>query len=338
MPAFNVAIADSVLTPGLRADFISAYDAAYQGMYAELSKIADLEKPSDKRTEIYAYFNASPHPKFWPSGAPIPEDTYDSVQFSCTNLKWGLRVNWKTEDQEDDQIGGLFQRVRDTGTHFGLLDERVIFQMLLGTTDSDLLPFIPNAPDGVGLFSAVDGAGNARFGATGGNIVAGAGIGSPQDVKTSIYRALVRMGLFQDGRGQPMWGSALMKSEIVLVYAMANDEVVRTAVETSLMAQAIQNIAATENVGGAAIENILKKGGFRFILTPTQRITDNYIRVFATAAPHKPFFVQKRTGLEETIATRENSDQVRTTDNAYAQWRTRKGYGLFLPYQCALVQ
>lgn len=328
----------ATLTPGIRADFSTAYNHAYTGMYESMKDIADLEKPSDKRSEIYAYYKAAPYPERWPRGTAIPRSAFEAVQFSTANLKWGKRVDWEREDEEDDQLGGLFPRVRQVGEKFGTLDERVIHQIILGQTNPKLLPAIPNAPDGAAIYSATDGDGADRFGISGGNIITGLGVAQPHLVKTSIYRALMRAAAFLDTEGEPMWGETIVKGRITLLYAMANDEVVRTAVEGGLTMVVAQNVAATENVAAAAIENVLvKKAGLSFNLAPSPRITDNDIRVFLGAAPHKPIFVQKRTALEEHVATADTSDTTRDLDIGYVTWRCRKGYGVFLPYGTILI-
>jgi len=333
----NVVLSRATLTPGIRADFVTAYDQRYRGMYESLKNCMDLEKPSDKRFEIYAYYKSAPYPERWPRGKPIPRAAFDAVQFQVANLKWGKRIDWEREDEEDDQLGGLFPRVRQVGANFATLDERVFFQILLGQTNKKLLPVIPNAPDGVGLFSALDGDSAARFGVTGGNILSGSGVSEARLVRYDIYKALMRAAAFLDTEGEPLWGESIVDGVVTLVYGLHNDDVVRTAVEGGLTATAIQNVGKTDNVAGAAIMNTLVGGNFQFKRAPSPRITDDKIRVFLGAAPHKPVFVQNRTPVEEHIATADTSDQTRDLDIGYVTWRARKGYGIFLPYGAVLI-
>jgi len=143
----------NTLTAGIRSDFADAYKSAYNASKERLSNVMDMGIPSDKLIELYAYFETAPFPRLWKRGDAIPRDAFESVQFNVENRDWAIRVEWHENDREDDQTRSLMQRARDAGANFATLPERVWFQILTAAASTELLPAIPNAPDGASMFS-----------------------------------------------------------------------------------------------------------------------------------------------------------------------------------------
>lgn len=328
----SIVVASNLLTAGLRSDFWDTYERTYNGMQARLSKVMELNVPSDKLTEIYGYFLSSPYPRRWPRGEGLPNKNFKGVQFSVTNRDWAVRVSWHENDRQDDQTKSLRDRATAAGEHFATLDERVFFQINTGATDSQLLPAIPNAPDGVGLYSATDGDSANRFGVSGGNIVTGNGVASAGTIRSDFFNAIERFRQFQDTEGQPLWDDSVIDSGYVLFFNVANWQVVAEAFQQGRTMQILQNVAAAENVAAATPTNIVMDSGLNVELVPTQRITDNDMFVYLKGARRKPIFKQVRQPIREWFATMDNSDSSRDTKIEYAQWEARFGYGVMLPY------
>lgn len=335
-------ISASVLTAGLRTTFADAYRQTSEARLERLKKVMELGVPSDKLTELYAYFETAPYPKRWPRGQSISSKPFDSVNFSVTNFDWARRIPWHENDREDDQTRSLFDQARSLGTHFATLHERIFFQMILGSTDTDLLPSVPNAPDGADLYNATDGASADRFGISGGNIISGGGVASALPIRSDVLNAIERFKQFQDTEGQPLWDETLLDAQgYLLIYGIANDEFVRTAVRASTVVDRVTVAgSSTSNTGhasAAAPANIITEEGIKIEMWPTQRITTDDIYVFAVGSEHKAVFQQERRGLRETFANMENSDVSRDTKQEYVQFDSRSGYGSFLPYQTVLI-
>jgi len=316
----------NTLTAGIRSDFADAYKSAYNASKERLSNVMDMGIPSDKLIELYAYFETAPFPRLWKRGDAIPRDAFESVQFNVENRDWAIRVEWHENDREDDQTRSLMQRARDAGANFATLPERVWFQILTGATSTELLPAIPNAPDGAAMFSATDGAGDARFGFVGGNILTGGGIASSAAVRADAFGAMEVMRSFQDTEGQPLWDDSVLDAGFQLVYAVGNDEVFREAF-----------IQSRTLDGSAAVTNIILESGLNLDLWATQRLSGNDWYIFAKGAPYKPVFQQIRRPLREAYSNVDNSDESRATKIEGVQWDSREGYGLMLPYQCVKV-
>lgn len=325
MPGSQV-IAANVLTAGLRSDFWDTYEKTYAGLKDRLSQVMDLSVPSDKLTEIYGYFNSAPYPRRWVRGDSPSNKAFKSVQFSVTNKDYGLRVSWHENDRQDDQTKSLRERAAQAGEHFATLDERVFFQILTASTDTDLLEAIPNAPDGVGLYSATDGDSADRFGVSGGNIESGGGVASSHAVRTDFFESMQRMASFKDTESQPLWDSSILDQGAIVMFNVNNWQVFA---EAFLQGRTVGSVASATS---AAPTNIIMDAGMKVQLVPTQRIADNDWFVFLKGSRRKPIFKQVRMPMRETIATMENSDSVRDTKVEYMQWDERSGYGVMLPY------
>ena len=324
-------VAGNVLTAGLRNDFADTYKITYKGVAARLGEVMDMNIPSDKLTELYAYFETAPYPKRWPKGEDISSKSFKSVGFNVTNLDWGRRVPWHTNDRADDQTKSLFDMARDAGAHWATLPERIFFQILQSTTDSDLLAAIPLSPDGVGLFSAVDGDGNDRFGVSGGNLFAANGLTASQ-IRTDAFDIFERFRQMQDTEDQPLWDDSVVDQGFVIFYGVQNWENFSSAFQQGRTVQIVQNVAGTENVAATVPTNIILDSGIRVTLVPTQRIADNDWYVFLRGAKKKAIFRQIRQALFESFATWDTSDHTRTTGEEYIQWKSREGYSIALPY------
>ena len=312
----------NTLTAGIRADFAQAYKSAYSASKERLQSVMDMGIPSDKLPEIYAYFESAPYPRIWNRGDAIPRDAFESVQFNVTNKDWAIRVEWHENDREDDLTRSLMQRARDSGANFATLPERVFFQVLTGATSNDLLQAIPNAPDGAALFSATDGAGDDRFGFSGGNIVTGTGVASSAAVRNDAFNAMEALRSFQDTEGQPLWPDELLDQGFQIIYPVGNDEVFR---EAFIQGRTLE--------GGAAVTNIILESGLKLDLWATQRLTGNDWYLFAKGATYKPVFQQIRRPLRESYSNMDNSDEARSTKIEGVQWDSREGFGVMLPYQ-----
>jgi phage major head subunit gpT-like protein len=316
----------STLTAGIRANFAETYKAAYEGIERKLAPMVDFV-PSDKLTEIYAYYESAPHPRRWPRGEPATHEAFASKQFSITNKDWVGGVGWNRNDLDDDLTRSLMARARDTGLHFALLHERVIFQQLLGTTDATLLDVLPNAPDGTALFS-----GSARFGAPSGNIVSGSGVATSAAVTADLFSAVARVMSFQDTKGQPLWNPTIADQTVHVIFGAANLAVFTGAFAGERTLQKITGTSTSDTSVAAAISNLILARGFSFNLVATPRITDNDWFVYLEGGNVKPFIIQTRQGLREYVATMENNPQSAQTKEEFVQWDARFGYGLNLPY------
>ena len=323
-------VAASTLTAGIRADFANAYKSSYEASKSRLAGVMDLGLPSDKLTELFAYFESAPYPRLWKRGDAISSDEFGSVGFNVTNRDWGIRIGWHENDREDDQTRSLMDQAREAGRNFGTLPERIFFQILLNSTDNNLLPAVPLAPDGAAFFSTTSGAGSARFGITNGNLLTGSAVASSAAIRNDFFSAIEQLRGFQDTQGQPLWNDNILDGGFTVVYGVHNDQVFREAFQ-----QGRTIAGALTSTSNAAVTNIIMESGLNVDLWSTQRIpsgNDDWY-VFAKDAPHKPVFQMVRRPLRESFGNMDNSDSARETKIEHVQWDSREGYGLMLPYQ-----
>ena len=318
-------VSANTLTAGIRADFADAYKSAYEASKSRLGSVMDLGLPSDKLTELFAYFESAPYPRLWKRGDAISADEFGSVQFNVTNRDWGIRIGWHENDREDDQTRSLMDRAREAGRNFGTLPERVFFQILLNAADNDLLPAVPLSPDGAAMFSTTDGGGAARFGIANGNLLTGTGVASSAAIRTDFFSAIEQLRGFQDTQGQPLWPDNILDGGFSVIYGVHNEGEFREAFQQGRTLD-----------GGAAVTNIIMESGLNVDLWSTQRIpsgNDDWY-VFAKKAPYKATFQLVRRPLRESFGNMDNSDEARQTKIEHVQWDSREGYGLMLPYSC----
>ena len=324
-----IASTSGALAAGIRTNFTDTYTMNRTNTVSELSSVLEII-PSDKLTERYAYYTAASHPVRWPRGESIQSKPFSDVTWTVTNLDYAKGVEWHKNDERDDQTKSLVSQARDLGANFGLLPKRLFYQILLSTTDANLLPAIPTAADGAALFAATAG-GAARFGVTGGNIITGSGVGSAAAIEADFYSAVTRLGSFQDGEGQQIWDSSVMDKGFEVFYGLSNNLVVQRAFKADAVAAG--GLTATSN---ATVSNMIKVGGFNVKLTGTSRITTNDLFVAMLDSGRKPIIMQDRQGVEEYLADETNSDAARATGIRKLTWNMRMGWGIATPY--AFVQ
>jgi hypothetical protein len=320
------AVDSLVLAAGLRGDFWETYSRTYEGLKPFLGEFMQLDVPSDKLAEIYGYFGAAPYHSRWPRGEAMRTKAFKGFQWTVANKDYALRVDWHKNDRADDQTKSLYQRAQEVGSNFATMDERVLIQLCTGATDIELLESLPNAPDGVGLYSATDGDGAARFGISGGNIVTGTGIATSEAIRVDLFTAIVRAMGFKDTENQPLFDASTILKGITILFGAANFKIFNEAFKQMFTVQS--SVAPT---------NIILDAAINVTLRPNPRITDNDWFVFFNGVPRKPIFSQKRQEIREFFADMSNSDYCRDTGMEYLQWDCRRGYGIALPFATVKV-
>lgn len=290
------------------------------GRGRQLPMIMDMGKPSTQRTERYVYWESKPKPRRWRRGDRLPKGSHRMQSFSVENHRWVSAIEWHEDDEADDQTGSMLSEARSLAEEFVTLDARIAFQVLLGTADPDLLPSIPTAPDGVGVFSSTDGAGADRFGVSGGNIVSQAGVTSA-NIRDDFFQAVERMLLFQDTEGDQFHSEDLHESGFLVVLG------------SHLFQQALEAFGQKFTQGtAAATSNIVTDKGWNVTIWPTQRMSGtNKILVRALGYEVAPLFRQVRLAIETFEGNRDNSDHARDTLMAMFAATARFGYGASLP-------
>jgi hypothetical protein len=303
----------------IRNTYADQYARSVNEVSPGLVNVMERDVPSDKLIEYYGYFLAAPHMKLWRRGENISYDSFDSVSWSVQNYDWGMAVDWHMNDRIFDQTKSLMDRIKDVGRSAVRLHERIFFQYLQGQTDNDLMPFVPNAPDGAAFFATTAGGAN-RFGVSSGNLMTGTGVATAAAIRTDLWNAVEQFRLMQDGKGQPFWNPGIIDQGITVIYGAGNSQVFAEAFQQKL----------TQG-SSAGVSNIILDADLKVTLWPTFYIGDNDWYVFLNGAPKKPVFHQAAIGLQEFYENVDNSERARNTKLESYKVMATWGYGLALP-------
>lgn len=326
-------LAANVLANGLRSEFTTTYEAIRNRQSdSRLASVMNLSVPATNRQHEFAYFEAAPHAEHWPRGTTVPTDGFGSVQFTVKVVDWARRVKWHKHDRMDDQTQSLFTQARMAGESFGLLPERIFFDLILNTTST--LPAVPLAPDGAAMFATTAG-GAARFGASSGNLLTGTGVASATTIIADYYTAIEQFMAFQDGKGQPMFSADRIDAGVVLIHGSDLTQKFHEA-----FYQLRQGFVYGSNTAAATPSNVVIDSSRNVELWGTSRLNGtNDFFLFLKDAPIQPTFILDRQAPQEFTALEgdNNSDSNRDTGQEYIQWEARMGGGIALPYAAIKV-
>jgi hypothetical protein len=322
MASLNPVQGNEALTLAVKNNFADTYAKDYTQMAARLEDMMELAIPSDQFKEIYAYSESRPIVKRRPDGDSRHIGSYRYRSFEIVNYAWQTGVEWDTRQAIYDQLGTIESDAAEAGSSFAGLSERVFFQLVQSTTDTDLLAnSSPNAPDGAALYSTTDGASANRFGVSNGNLLSGSGVATAQAIRDDMYSAAEQFELFQDTQGEPLFSEGTLDQGYVILAGTANKQIFEEA------------FLQVRSLDGSVIPtNILLDGTLNVTLHTTQRITDNDWYIFAKGARVKPIVEQIASPLQEMYFDQSNSDRARFNGVAGFLWEEERGYGINLPY------
>lgn len=339
MPPINAA---SALDPAIRAGFEDAYDNEWPNVKALLSDVMEFDVPIPSEQGFFAYPESPPHPQIWLRDENIPEAGFRYKKFSVSAKDFALRIGWHENDQRYDQTRTLTTQAEKSGRNFARLIWRIFWQYVLGSTNAKLMPQIPNAPDGAALYSATDGSGANRFGASGGNIINNSGQ-TGVAIQNDLYSALVQLQNFQDLEGEELWPPEMIKGGVTIFHGPAINKGMADAFAQKLNVTLINNTGAEATSGvvaAGAKTNVVLDAGINIRVVSTAKITGNSWYLFMNEAKEKAIFHCIPPGgnaLRSVFEDFSNSDRARRTKYLARQWDQSFGVGVFLPYQTVKV-
>lgn len=308
----------AALAAGLHSDFESMYRQTYDNVLQGIGDIMDLTRSTDLLTTTFAHRQTAPYPRRRPKGAAPFIEGMDAVAASVTAYDYNATVSWHRNDRMDNQIGDIRTDAMQAGAHFASIPSFVAVEFMTAT--ADLLPAIPNCPDGVGLFSATDGASADRFGISGGNLYTGTGTTGAQ-IRADVFGAIERQATFQNTKGKPFFLPSIQATRYIIYYSATLQENYATAFQADI----VQGTSA-------GISNVARAANLQLDLRPTADITDNDAFIFRTDTPVPPLYMLTREPLRSTESTEENSDEARKTGNEALQFDARMGFGCNVPF------
>lgn len=269
-----------------------------------------------------------PFPELWPLGTPRGFKTFKDRLLTYTHRNWNLALPYSRWDEEDEvHKGDLQTHLQGMAGRFRqLLDQQMVDYMLATATLGQSLDL---AFDGAGLFSATDGDGNARFGATGGNLISKT-IANEADFIDALQSVEQRMLLFKDTESQPFFTpDECEMSKFVVCVGPALVKIARKV-------QAAKYIAADPNIP-AASENIAVQN-FDLWVNPRFTATSTRMCVFLKHEYYKPFaHIQRTSGPEIQRADQSNWDRALEIGEFALMGHTREAVSIFGPHAAVLV-
>lgn len=327
-PAGLMLLDGEALRGDIQTTFMNTYQRRTGNVLQRLNWFMDTGVTSTRRSENYFYWESLPHVRRWRRDDEIAAKGIRSRSYNVVNFDWMDAIDWHENDADDDQTNSLTSRAQMLANAFAILPSRLFFQVLTATVDPDLLPVIPTAPDGVALFSALDGAGAARFGVAGGNIVAQTGTTS-QAIRDDFFTSIERIGSFLDTEGQPFFEDEDLDTQ---GYSVLYPKDLEQQVIGAFKQQVVRETQAGATGDTAGVTNVILDGDKSVQLWSSSRLngTDEII-VTANAYEIKPVFWQSRKAVGTDEADRSNSDRARATKIHRFQADARGGVGVNLP-------
>lgn len=323
MPVPNIPgiTATANLLADIKTNFMGAYDIKTSGL---LQAVLDCvqQVPMERRQDRFFYYKTISQPERIEYNEEVTFGKVDQESWLINAYKYGKAISWSEDDEKDDLTKSLPARAKQLGEAMKYLPVRIFFQILQAATNPLLLGTVPSAPDGVALYSATDGTGAARFGATGGNLVTGTGVTSA-DIRDDFFSALERFAAFLHTDGDTPLLSEDDFQDVVIFHPVG------------MLQQFKEAFFRTQVANGSSVfegSNIIMESGFSIRCFATPYLTDaNDWYMFLPKVPQSVIFGQ-REGLQTREFNSSNSAQLATKFKSFFMAWERQGWTPNLPY------
>jgi len=322
MPFLNPVEGGALIAAQVRADYAKTYEPMVKTVDEDLSPAMEMGVSAKTITETFGYPESPGDIRRKPRGTDVATEGFRSISYTATNYEWAIGCEWYYLDRMTDQTGYLVQQARNTGTKAALLKERLFYQLLLNTTDPDLLPTISNAPDGNAIFL-----GTSRFGDSNGNILSGAGV-TTGNFQTDYFDALEKFMGFQDTKGQPLIPAGLIAQGATIYAGVHNSKALKEAFKQGITHSVVSST-------GAGVSNIILESGdkVKLVFTPRIASTNDDWFIVLNGIETKPFGHMELMPLTPTEYSRQTgSDKSRSSGVEGVQWETVGGVVVNLPF------
>lgn len=279
----STVLAGPALARKIRPEFFKSWEDLYKMQNDRIGRFCKMGLSADDFQSLFGFGETPVYPSYTPWGEAPKTDPHEYRTFTATQKRWTAEVLWKTRDARYSNLGSIEADAREAGENWGTLFERVMFQLFLGTADPELMPFIPNAPDGAPIFSETDGDSNDRFGLSGGNIESSVTFSTGNGLRDGLFAAIERMLQFLNPRDQPSVNDAVIESsEIIFIAPVSRLQQLKEAFSQNLVA-----IGPNTSTSNAAVTNLVMDSGYKVLVWPTIRLTTDTAFVISTGV-HKP--------------------------------------------------
>lgn len=329
----NAIVAGPALTAAVKTNLVQAYDRALAEA-ALFEAVVETTETSDKLSENLVQRESAPLPQRKDKGDRTNYGSTKYKSYNIVNRRWEVGIAIHRDDLADDQTGELKTEPSRLGARMAQLRTRVLYQLILSTSDPKLLPSVPLAADGASYYSATNGAGGDRFGVSGGNIVSGQTMTTAANIRQGVLAGIIRIGSYLDSEDEPIYDIDDVKNVIMAVPFSVYD----------LYLEAFkQELAAGRSVTGDfpndALSQFFKERRFNLQIFPSPRITtatDAHVWIKSPGG-YKSIKWQPREPLALTPHATNAGDQF---EDDYMRWKIseRWGMGLGEPVNSVIVK
>jgi len=279
------------------------------------------ETTSKGAMETYAQPESVPRAKYWPVGNQRMRAAFGEVYQSLVNYNWENSVQILLNALEDDRTGNLIRsRIQEAASRFLQLIERIMVQILLSSTDPELLPTLPTSYDGFSLFST-----SHSFHASG-NILTGSGVATETQLLTDLYAVIERAGNVTDTESEPYFPAGVQLDQIKIIAGNRNREAWAKVLKSVIIPG---GLVASSNVSNPVMVDAAQLSK-RIYFTP-RITTDDWYAYLDIPGRAKPLIRQRRKDVQMIEATLQNSDRARDTRIVSFDWDSREGWGVLEP-------
>lgn len=285
-------------------------------VYEELNRLFSRYLPDrGVRFAKYAWKESVPFPTFWDFDKGRTRKMFQDRSLEIGIYPYELTIDSRGYDLEDDQLGDGSEHVKGAVDRFLQIPQKLIHEYLNGS--ADLNPSLLNSYDGASLYSATEGGGANRLGASGGNIVTGTGV-TVSAFSNDLYSVQQRFLEFTDTAGEILFSPAEVDfGKFIVVVPPELNEVAQQVAEAEYLRVDLANNTSQSNI---------LKGKFRVKMS--NLLTDASDWFVVLDHPYwKPFALRQARDVRSIWADMANSDRSKeyNLESLYADTRTGLG-------------
>lgn len=321
MPSGTLISGNDLRTLGLDALFQDLFAAEREAADEDIKALFARVEAKTNQVQFAALFD-SPTPRLWDPGDAMPFASIDSLTHTATVVRFGRGIPWETDDEEDDQLQAIPDRVGDLAGEFANLPVRAAVDFV--TASASLLASVPNAYDGSALHVTA-----TRFSTTGGNTITGSTTGSPSAIQTDFYSAKARAKAFKKhtDTNEPFWSGGGLDDHrnwfLMFSSAAAVEQNARAAFEAQV---------TLDLTGVAGVSNVL--AGNQPRLKFWSRLSgSDWFAFYTGSASRKPFLMAERHDSPQQVEFNEasGSDWAKEYRRRGVGWLQRLAFAAFSP-------
>lgn len=278
------------------------------------------ETKSEGAQETHAQPKSAPRWRHWPRNTGRSRQNFGELFDTIVNLDWEDSILAHMNDLKDDRTGGkIRKRAMECANRFLQLRERILLQILLASTDVELLPSLPTDANGLALLSA------SHSFATGGNVLTGSGVSSAELITDDLYSLVERANAATDTvSGEPYFPNGVSFDQIrIIASGVANRKAWGEALRAIILPGGLSASSTVSNIVPIEMPGIKDKIYF------CPRLTGNdWFAYFDVPGRPKPLIWQLREAPQHVETNIQNSDLARNKKLISFDWDARFGVGI----------